>query len=177
MFYIHQLSLTLDKKWPDYIVPNFSLFATCFLRSVALIHTSIHCPAMHCYTSTSPQHRTCHLAASSRQAPRSTPSCSGQYAVVAELRDVTSFLFQPHPVDTVYGGKMSWPMGRAADVIKYWRDFILTEPKDMNGWFASPQSTERPPFRRRFTCRRCAQSCGAVHLMPVEQLDGSEENR
>src|SRR5579883_1066645 len=38
---------------------------------------------------------------------------------------VTSFLFQLHPISTVYGGPMFWPMEKAADVLKFWRDFIL----------------------------------------------------
>src|SRR3989454_7786180 len=49
---------------------------------------------------------------------------------------VTSFLFQLHPISTVYGGPMLWPLEQAADVMKFWRDFILNAPEEINGWFA-----------------------------------------
>src|SRR5437870_10734485 len=41
---------------------------------------------------------------------------------------VTSFLFQLHPISTVYGGPMFWPMEQAADLLAFWRDFILSAP-------------------------------------------------
>ena len=37
---------------------------------------------------------------------------------------VTSFLFQAHPVNTVYGGPMLWPLEQAAEVMRWYRDFI-----------------------------------------------------
>jgi FAD/FMN-containing dehydrogenase len=48
---------------------------------------------------------------------------------------VTSFLFQGRPVSTVYGGPMFWEMGHAAEVMRYWRELILTGPHEINGWF------------------------------------------
>src|SRR5256884_7628410 len=52
---------------------------------------------------------------------------------------VTSFLFQLHPISTVYGGPMLWPMEQAADVMKFWRDFILNAPEEIHGrvWVVS----------------------------------------
>ena len=38
---------------------------------------------------------------------------------------VTSFLFRGHPVSTVYGGPIFWPMEKGAEVLRFWRDFIL----------------------------------------------------
>lgn len=49
---------------------------------------------------------------------------------------VTSFEFQLHPVDTIYGGPMIWPMERSAEILAIWQDFILKAPEDINGWFA-----------------------------------------
>lgn len=49
---------------------------------------------------------------------------------------VTSFLFKAHPIGTVYGGPMLWPLERGAEVMRFWRDFILQAPEDINGWFA-----------------------------------------
>jgi FAD/FMN-containing dehydrogenase len=59
---------------------------------------------------------------------------------------VTSFLFQLHPISTVYGGPMLWPLERAADLMKFWRDFILNAPEEMNGWFGFVTVPPAPPF-------------------------------
>jgi FAD/FMN-containing dehydrogenase len=48
---------------------------------------------------------------------------------------VTSFLFRGRPVGTVYGGPIFWPIDKGADVLRFWRDFILTAPEEINGWF------------------------------------------
>ncbi len=59
---------------------------------------------------------------------------------------VTSFLFQGHPVHTVYGGPMMWPMDQALDVLKYWQEFITSAPHDINGWFGFVTVPPGPPF-------------------------------
>src|SRR5258708_11042107 len=38
---------------------------------------------------------------------------------------VTSFLFQLHPISTVYGGPILWPPAHAADLMKFWLGVIL----------------------------------------------------
>lgn len=48
---------------------------------------------------------------------------------------VTSFLFRANPVGTVYGGPIFWPMDKAGEVLRFWRDFILKAPEEINGWF------------------------------------------
>jgi hypothetical protein len=55
-------------------------------------------------------------------------------------------VFQLHPVNTVYGGPMFWPMERAAELMRFWRDFILTAPEDINGWFGWAIVPPAPPF-------------------------------
>ncbi|MGO4326176.1 FAD-binding oxidoreductase [Cupriavidus sp. 2TAF22] len=59
---------------------------------------------------------------------------------------VTSFEFKAHPVGTVYGGPMLWPMDQARALMKWWRDFILTAPQDINGWFGFVTVPPGPPF-------------------------------
>jgi FAD/FMN-containing dehydrogenase len=49
---------------------------------------------------------------------------------------VTSFLFRTHPVRTVYAGPTLWPLDRAAEVLRIYRDFIVDAPEDINGFFA-----------------------------------------
>ena len=59
---------------------------------------------------------------------------------------VTSFLFRLHPVDTVYAGPMIWPLDRAADVLRWYRDFIPQAPEDLSGFFAFLNVPPGPPF-------------------------------
>jgi len=49
---------------------------------------------------------------------------------------VTSFLFRGNPVGaTIYGGPIFWPLEHAEKVMRFWRDLILSNPKELNGWF------------------------------------------
>lgn len=59
---------------------------------------------------------------------------------------VTSFEFKAHSIGTVYGGPMLWPMDQARELMKWWRDFILTAPQDINGWFGFVTVPPGPPF-------------------------------
>jgi len=47
----------------------------------------------------------------------------------------TSFLFQAHPVHTVYGGPIIWPIDQAEEVLRWYREFIPNAPDDLYGWF------------------------------------------
>jgi FAD/FMN-containing dehydrogenase len=47
---------------------------------------------------------------------------------------VTSFLFRAHPLDTVYGGPIIWPVEQAGEIMRWYRDFIKEAPEDMSGW-------------------------------------------
>src|SRR5437899_1232717 len=59
---------------------------------------------------------------------------------------VTSFLFQAHPVHTVCAGPMLWEMDQAADVMKWYREFIVQAPEEINGFFAFMTVPPAPPF-------------------------------
>ena len=48
---------------------------------------------------------------------------------------VTSFLFKAHPVRTIVGGPMLWSLDQAADVLRWYRDFIVSAPRELSGWF------------------------------------------
>lgn len=70
---------------------------------------------------------------------------------------VTSFLFRLYPISTVYGGPMLWPIAQAADVLKFWRDFILSAPEEINGWFGFVTVPPAPPFPEQFHLQKmCA---------------------
>jgi len=49
---------------------------------------------------------------------------------------VTSFLFRLHPVDQVVAGPTFWPLERSAEVMRWYREFIVAAPEDLNGFFA-----------------------------------------
>jgi FAD/FMN-containing dehydrogenase len=59
---------------------------------------------------------------------------------------VTSFLFRLHPIDTVYAGPMLWHTDKAAEVLRWYRDFLPSAPDDLNGWFAFLGVPPGPPF-------------------------------
>ena len=59
---------------------------------------------------------------------------------------VTSFLFQAHPVHTVCAGPMLWEMDQAADIMKWYREFIVQAPEEINGFFAFMTVPPGPPF-------------------------------
>ena len=59
---------------------------------------------------------------------------------------VTSFLFKLNPVSMVYGGPMAWSLDEAPTILRRWRDFILSAPEDINGWFGFQTVPPVPAF-------------------------------
>jgi FAD/FMN-containing dehydrogenase len=59
---------------------------------------------------------------------------------------VTSFLFQAHPVSTVCAGPMLWDLDQAAEIMKWYREFIAQAPQEINGFFAFLTVPPGPPF-------------------------------
>jgi FAD/FMN-containing dehydrogenase len=49
---------------------------------------------------------------------------------------VTSFEFRMHPVSMVHFGPTFWPLEQSAEVLKVYREFIVTAPEEVNGFFA-----------------------------------------
>lgn len=72
---------------------------------------------------------------------------------------VTSFLFQAHPVHTVCAGPMLWDLKDAADIMKWYREFITQAPEEMNGFFAMLCVPPGPPFPQELHLRNM---CGIV---------------
>jgi FAD/FMN-containing dehydrogenase len=82
----------------------------------------------------------------------------------------TSFLFKLHPISTVYGGPMLWPIEQAAELLRFWRDFILSAPEDINGWFGFVTVPPAPPFPEHFHMQKM---CAIVWCAtgPLEQAE------
>jgi hypothetical protein len=72
---------------------------------------------------------------------------------------VTSFLFRAHPVHTVCAGPMLWPLEDAAAVMKWYREFIISAPEDISGFFAFLTVPPAPPFPEPLHMK---QMCGIV---------------
>ncbi|MEQ1824264.1 MAG: FAD-binding oxidoreductase [Fimbriimonadaceae bacterium] len=59
---------------------------------------------------------------------------------------VTSFVFRLHPIDTVYGGPMFWPLEKTSEILRWYRDFIVSAPDEMNGFFGFHTVPPVEPF-------------------------------
>ncbi len=59
---------------------------------------------------------------------------------------VTSFLYQGRPVDTIIGGPTMWHLDRTEEIMKWYREFILEAPEELNGWFAFLTVPPAAPF-------------------------------
>ena len=72
---------------------------------------------------------------------------------------VTSFEFRMHPVSMVQFGPTFWPLEQSADVLKAYREFILTAPEDVNGFFAFLVVPPAPTFPQNLHMKMV---CGIV---------------
>src|SRR5215472_6683270 len=85
---------------------------------------------------------------------------------------VTSFLFQLHPISTVYAGPMLWHMDQAPEVMRWYRDFILAAPENLGGWFAFLKVPPGPPFPPELHTKTM---CGVVwcYTGPLDQAEAA----
>jgi FAD/FMN-containing dehydrogenase len=58
---------------------------------------------------------------------------------------VTSFLFQAHDVDMVYGGPTLWPVEKIEEIMPWFQDFLEKAPEELNGFIATLE-IPGPPF-------------------------------
>jgi hypothetical protein len=72
---------------------------------------------------------------------------------------VTSFLFQAHPVSMVSAGPMLWELDQTEDIMKWYRDFIVQAPEELNGFFAFLTVPPGPPFPEELHFKKM---CGIV---------------
>ena len=83
---------------------------------------------------------------------------------------VTSFKFRLHPVSTIIGGPTLWQLGKARDVMKWYRDFIVNAPEDLSGFFAFLTVPPAPPFPEKLHMQKM---CGIVwcYTGPTDQAE------
>jgi hypothetical protein len=83
---------------------------------------------------------------------------------------VTSFLFRGCPVDQVFAGPMLWEMEHAREVIQWYREFALTLPEELYGFFAFLKVPPGPPFPEELHHKTM---CGIVwaYCGPLDQVE------
>jgi FAD/FMN-containing dehydrogenase len=72
---------------------------------------------------------------------------------------VTSFLFKAHPVSMVVAGPTLWELDQAADILEFYREFIVKAPEDLNGFYALMTVPPGPPFPESI---HMTKMCGIV---------------
>jgi len=72
---------------------------------------------------------------------------------------VTSMTLGLHPVSTVVAGPMLWSLDVAPDVLRWYREFILSAPEDLGGFFAFLTVPPGPPFPEELHLQKV---CGVV---------------
>src|SRR6516165_2558372 len=81
---------------------------------------------------------------------------------------VTSFLFQAHPVSTVYAGPIFWEATHAKDVMRAYHDFLQTAPEDLGAFVGLKTVPSMDPFPKDYWGRR---ACAVIssYSGPVEE--------
>ncbi|HEY2480314.1 MAG TPA: FAD-binding oxidoreductase [Solirubrobacterales bacterium] len=72
---------------------------------------------------------------------------------------VTSFLFRLHEVGTIVGGPTFWSIEDSAEVLRAYRDFLPSAPRELNGFFLYGSVPPAPPFPEELHLRKI---CGVV---------------
>jgi FAD/FMN-containing dehydrogenase len=70
---------------------------------------------------------------------------------------VTSFLFEAHPVSTVYAGPIFWEATHAKEVMRAYRDFLPTTPEELGTFVGLKSVPSTDPFPKDYWGKRaCA---------------------
>jgi hypothetical protein len=81
---------------------------------------------------------------------------------------VTSFLFQAHPVSTVFAGPIFWDAKHGKEIISAYRDFMLNAPGELGFFVGLKTVPSMDPFPREAWGKRACAIIGA--------FNGSEED-
>lgn len=84
---------------------------------------------------------------------------------------VTSFTFNPHKIDMIYGGPMLYELSEATEVMKWYRELIPDAPDDLSGFFAFLTVPPAPPFPEHLHLKKM---CGVVWACTAEQSKAEE---
>jgi FAD/FMN-containing dehydrogenase len=84
---------------------------------------------------------------------------------------ITSFEFRLHPVDTVIVGITLWELEHTRKVMQWYREFLPSQPEDVNGFFAFLVVPPGPPFPEPIHMRNV---CGVVWCLLGTQAQADE---
>jgi FAD/FMN-containing dehydrogenase len=84
---------------------------------------------------------------------------------------ITAFTFKLHKIDMVYAGPMLYELSEASEVMKWYRNFIVNAPDDLNGWFAFLTVPPSPPFPENLHLKKM---CGIVWCCTAPQARAEE---
>ena len=84
---------------------------------------------------------------------------------------VTAFTFKLHKIDIVYAGPMLYELSETTEVMKWYRDFIVKAPDELNGWFAFLTVPPGPPFPENLHLKKM---CGIVWCCTAPQAKAEE---
>ena len=84
---------------------------------------------------------------------------------------VTAFTFKLNKVDIVYAGPMLYELSDAAEVMKWYRKFIVNAPDELNGWFAFLTVPPGPPFPENLHLKKM---CGIIWCCTEPQAKAQE---
>ncbi len=79
---------------------------------------------------------------------------------------VTSFTFRCHPVGVVQAGPVLYDIGDAAELLRWYRDFLPAQPQQLSGFFAFLSIPPGPPFPEELHLRKV---CGIVWCYAGEE--------
>ncbi len=75
---------------------------------------------------------------------------------------VTSFEFRTHPIGaTLMAGPTFWPIEQTPEVMRFYREFLPSAPRAVNGFFAAMTVPPVDLFPPELHMRKVARSCGA----------------
>ena len=83
---------------------------------------------------------------------------------------VTSFDFQLHPVSTVLGGILFYPLARARDVLKFYRDFTKTAPDALTVFAAMMCTPDGVPVVAMALCYNGPADEGERVIKPIRDF-------
>jgi hypothetical protein len=83
---------------------------------------------------------------------------------------VTAFTFRLHEVPSVFAGPTLWSLDDAEAVLKAYREFLPSAPRELNGFFAFLSVPPGPPFPEELHLRPV---CGVVWCYVGSEEDGA----
>lgn len=84
---------------------------------------------------------------------------------------VTSFLFQAHPVSTVYAGPIFWEATHAKMVMRAYRDFLPTAPEELGTFVGLKSVPSVEPFPRDYWGKR---ACAIISCYNGSKAEGEK---